>query len=149
MGSPVYPTQQYIERLTALNAADYVVAPNQAQCRLFKNNVEPDALMNVDTFVEADFVGYGAVPLTMSTPSMNDQGLIVSKTNLCSFNCDEGAENQPVYGIYITDKDSLKVIAAQRFDEPQNMGGPYPTAVNGVWRTSEPLTTYGWIDVEG
>jgi len=148
MSFPVYTTNDYILRLTALIASQYPVAPNQTTIRLFKNNVEPDANMTLATFVEADFDGYGAQQLLMAAPSMNDQGIIVTKSGLIGFESAAGVDPQTVYGVFLVLEDEVTVIAAQKFDEPQQMGGVYPQAVAGLWRMSEPLSSYGWLDAE-
>jgi len=148
MSAPVFGTKEYIERLIALIEAEYAGEGDPASLHLYKNDVEPDANQTVDTFVEADFTGYASVELTMTPPSMNDQGMIVTKSNICNFSTAAGVDSQTVYGVFIKSQDGLRVVAAQRFDTPQQMGGVYPQAITGVWRMSEPLTSLGWIDVE-
>lgn len=148
MSAPVYGTEEYIDRLTALIEAEYAGEGDPASIHLYKNNIEPDANQTVDTFVEADFEGYAAVELTMTSPTMNDQGMIITKSNICNFTSAAGEDAQTVYGVFVKSQDGTKVRAAQRFDTPQQMGGVYPQAVSGVWRMSEPMTTLGWVDVE-
>jgi len=148
MSAPVYGTVEYIDRLTALIVAEYAGAGDSASIHLYQNDIEPDANQTVDTFVEADFAGYGSVELEMSAPSMNDQNMVVTKSNLIDFTSAAGVDPQTIYGVFIKSQDGLKVRAAQRFDTPQTMGGALPQAISGVWRMSEPLTTLGWIDVE-
>lgn len=150
MSQSVYTTQEYIQRLVALIAAEYAPDDGEAPAhiRLYKNDANPDANMSLLTFEEADFTGYVPVDLSMTAPTMNDQGLIVTKSNICNFASAAGVDPQTIYGVYIVDNGGARVLAAQRFDTPQQMGGVYPQAVTGVWRMSEPLTTMGWIDVE-
>ena len=148
MGFPVYTTSEYAVRLTAIDNESYPVSPNAAMIHLYKNDVSPDANMTVETFEEADFEGAAALELVMGSPSLNDQGIITVRSGLCEWTAPEGTTPQTVYGIYVTDNDATKIIAAQRFDTPQVMGGALATSVSGVWRSSEPLTNYGWIDVE-
>lgn len=148
MSSPVVPKLMNLTRLTILNESLYLDSPNQAKCKLFKNDVEPDENMTPATFVEADFSTYAEVDLTMLAPTLNDQGMAVTKSNLCNFTTPEGEPEQVIYGVYITDALGTVIIAAQRFDEPQSMGGVFPQAITGVWRYSDPLTNYGWVDVE-
>ena len=148
MSFPGFSNEAFMGRLAAIIAADYPAAPLKAKLRLYKNNASPDVNQTLATFVEADFDGYAAVDIAMSVPTMNDQGMVVSRSNLCDFVVEGGTDPQTIYGIYITNSANSKVIAAQRFDEPQTVGGALPTAIAGVWRTSEPLSSMGWIDVE-
>lgn len=147
MSAPVVPTTELIVRLTALLTAEYQADPD-TEIHLYKNDASPDANMTLDTFVEADFDGYAALPVVMNAPTMNDVNMVVSKSALVNWTTAAGVDTQTCYGIYITDPAGTNVIAAQRFDEPQVVGGALPQSISGVWRVSEPLTTYGWIDVE-
>jgi len=148
MGFPVYTTVELLARLTGLKGIEYPASPNQARIHLYKNNVGPDANMTPATFEEATYDDYAALPITMGTPSLNDQGLVVNRSNLLTWSTAGGIAPETIYGIYITDKDDAVVLAAQQFDTPQTVGGALPQSISGVWRTSEPLTSYGWIDVE-
>jgi len=147
MSAPVIPTSESLERLAALIALEYQEDPD-TEIHLYKNDVEPDANMTPDTFVEADFTGYAAIPIAMNTPAMNDVNMVVSKSDLNNWATAGGVDPQVVYGIYITKDGGADLVAAQRFDEPQSVGGAFPQAVSGIWRISEPPSTYGWIDVE-
>lgn len=147
MAFPVFTTAEYVIRLAALIAAEYPGTPDFSQARLYKNDIEPDANMTALTFEEADYTGYLAKDITMAAPTINDQGLIVSRSGVLNFPCAAGVATQTIYGVYFTTTDG-NVFAAQRFNAPQVQGGEFPTTISGVWRTSEPLTTYGWIDVE-
>lgn len=148
MSFPVYPTQQYLDRLTALLAADFPATLTNAKCHLYDQDVTPDASSTVDTFHEADYTGYAALPITMTAPSINDQGMVVSKSNSLNFPCAAGVDTVSIYGIFITDSTGDVLLAAQKFDTRQVQGGQYPTSVTGLWRTSEPLSSYGWVDAE-
>jgi hypothetical protein len=149
MNFPVFTTNEYLARLTALITAEYPVeVGDETMCRLFKNNVTPDANSTAASFEQADFNGYAAVKVVMQPPSMNDQGMVVSKSNLINFSTAPGEDVQTVYGVYFQSLINDRILAAQKFDTPQVMGGALPQAVSGVWRTSEPLSTLGWIDVE-
>lgn len=148
MSFPAISTPGFLARLLALINAAYPATLTNAKIKLYKNNVTPDANMTLDTFEEADFEGYESLPLVMSGPTVNDQGVVVTKSNVCDFLADGGTPTQTIYGIFITNSLDTGLIAAQKFDIPQIMGGPYPSAINGVWRFSDPWSSYGWIDVE-
>jgi len=147
---PVFPTSELLTRLGVLNIDEYPAAlEERAIVHLFKNDVTPDAGMTLAMFEEADYDDYGALTITMTTPSMNAEGLIVSRSTALNFEAAAGVDPQPIYGIYVTDNPGTRLIAAQRFDNPQVQGGEYPTAIAGQWRVSEPYSGYGWIDTEG
>lgn len=148
MSFPVYSTAALFTRLQALLDAGYPVGVTAANIHLYKNDVTPDANMTPATFEEADFDGAPALDVVMGAISLNDQGIVVSRSNSLEWTAPEGEPTQTVYGIYITNSANTVIIAAQRFDVPQVMGGAYATAVAGVWRVSEPLSSYGWIDTE-
>lgn len=149
MSFPVYSTLQLVARLARLNEIFPVLPAQPLTLRLYQNNVSPDAGMEVGTFVEADYSGYVAANVFMNAPSVNDQGLTVSRSNMIEFPALAGTAPQTIYGIYITDANNEAVFVAQRFIIPQTQGGNVPTAISGIWRTSEPLSSYGWLDVEG
>jgi len=148
MSAPVYTTQMYLDRLNTLKAQYYQAGEDGSVLKLFKNDVVPDENSTLESFEEADFTGYAEVDLVMGNAAMNDQGMIVAGTNLCEFTSAGGVDTQMIYGVYVEQPGGSGLIAAQRFDTPQVMGGVYPQKISGIWRTSEPLTTYGWIDVE-
>jgi hypothetical protein len=142
---PTYTTNQLLARLTALNALNYGGAPLGSELALYINDVTPDANSVLASFEEPDFEGYERVPLTMTPPSLNDSLIPVSQSNLCTFRPTSLGEAFVAYGVLVV-KSGL-IVAGQRFDIPINMGST-TQAINGVWRTSEPLSNYGWLSVE-
>jgi len=149
MSFPGYPITNLIQRLTALNLAQFGDEDEATKIHLYTNDVTPDPNMTEATFDEATFTGYAALDVEMTAPSMNDQGLVTSRSGLLEWATPGGGtvDPQTIYGVYITQAD-LGLIAAQRFEEPQTVGGALPQAISGVWRTSEPLSSYGWLDAE-
>lgn len=133
-------------RLSELNGIFYPGSPNNTRLKLYMNDVTPDANSVLASFTEADYVGYADVALTMGAVGLNNQNLPVSQSNLCSFQPSAAGWTGLVYGIYIVDVSS-NLICAQRFDNPEPMDTEL-SIIKGVWRTSEPLTNYGWISVE-
>jgi len=149
MGQPTYSIQAYIDRLTAINAASYPTGVGvKASIKLFDNDVEPDENQTVATFNAAPDGAYPPIEVVMAAPSLNNQGMVVTRSQLISWTSNPEDPATVMYGVFITNAANDKVIAAQRFDEPQPMGGGSLNAVAGVWRSSEPLTGYGWVDVE-
>jgi len=148
MGAPVISISQNINRLEITIAAIYLESPDAAQIKLFTNDVEPDENQTRATFEEANYDGYAPVNLEMSPVSLNDQGMAVTKSNLCNFSSAAGVDTQTIYGIFIVNADDSVLLDAQRFAVPQVMGGEFPQAISGVWRESYPPSTYGWVDVE-
>lgn len=149
MQFPTYSIQGYIARLAALVAASYPIGVNASKVRLYVNDFTPDANMDIGMFVEATYADYEPLTVNMSSPSINDQGMIVSRSGMLQWATPPGVDPVTVYGIYITEASGTDIIAAQRFDSPQQLGGNLPQAIAGVWRTSEPLTSLGWINIEG
>jgi len=148
MSVSVIPTAQDIEDLSSILTRFYLIAPNQAQVHLFKNNVTPDKAMTLALFEEADFDGYAPANITMSEPSINDQYMVVSRSTLCDFSTGTVTEPQTIYGVYVTDHEGEILLGAQKFDTPQTISPGLPQAVSGIWRLSQPYSGYGWIDVE-
>lgn len=144
---PVVPTDTLILRLDELKTLFYPATPDFALLKLYQNDVSPDANSFIGQFTEATFTGYADVELTMTAARVNDQNLVVSTSNICSFSRTDNLSSQTIYGIYITDATNSILLAAQRFDTPQVMSG-LTDVIRGVWRVSEPISNYGWISIE-
>lgn len=146
MPFPVIPTLELINRLAALNSFEYPLTPNQAIVSLYTNNISPDENSTATSFVTDPSL---STPLVvMGLPAMNDQGMVVAKSNLLNWGTLPGDPVITCYGIFITDHTGDTLIAAQKFDTPQILGGSLPQAITGVWRVSEPQSSIGWLNVE-
>lgn len=102
-----------------MKALEHIVnktAPENLVLRLFKNNYTPvDAATSAD-FTEADFTGYSAITLTgaswASAVSGNPSSIAYAQQ---TFTSSAGSQSQIVYGYYLQQTTSGKVIAAERF----------------------------------
>lgn len=101
-------------------------APQDLDLRLFKNNVTPGETDTEATYTEADFTGYAAIALTAS--SWNITGTAPTSAGYAeqTFTSTTGSQNQNVYGYYITQHTSGKLIWAEAFSD-----GPYLISNSG------------------
>jgi len=149
MPFPILPIEANIRRLAAIITEEFVGDDDAALVRLFKNDVNPDPNMTVETFEEADFAGYVPQDPIMQAPFVNDQGMVVSTSVLLAYNSAAGVDPQTVYGIFVSNPEGTRLVMAQRFDEPQQMGGALPQSCRGILRASDPPSSIGWLSVEG
>lgn len=94
--------------------------------RLFKSNTTPDESTTEATVTEADFTGYSAITLTAASWSYTagDPGTIAYAQQ--TFTSSAGSQSQAVYGYYLTQVTSGKLVWAERFTD-----GPYTIVNNG------------------
>jgi hypothetical protein len=94
--------------------------------KLFKSNTTPAETDTEDTYTEADFTGYEAVTLTAA----NWVATAGAPSNIAyaqqTFTSSEDSQNQPVYGYYLVQVSSGKLVWAERFTD-----GPYTIVNNG------------------
>lgn len=86
--------------------------------RLFKNNVTPGKTDTEATYTEADFTGYSSIALAGASWGAASGGTIAFAKQ--TFTSSAGSQNQSVYGYYITQTTSGKLMWAERFSD-----GPY------------------------
>lgn len=110
----------------ALEALVNKTAPQSLVLKLFKNNITPVEADTEAAYTEADFTGYASIALTpaswVTTAGAPSDVTYPQQTFLSS----AGAQNQNVYGYYIIQTTSGKLIAAERFTD-----GPYNIVNNG------------------
>lgn len=101
-------------------------APQNPVLKLFKNNYTPVAGSTEANFTEATFTGYAAVTLTGSswttTPGAPSSASYAQQT----FTSSAGSQNESIYGYYIVQTTSGKILWAERFTD-----GPYVIVNNG------------------
>jgi hypothetical protein len=101
-------------------------AANQNKVRLFVNNIVPNENSVVGDFTEATFTGYAGInqalgaPSTITDPISGQQKIIIAPTSGSYVFSATGAVSPPqtVYGFYLTDKNSTKVLAFQLLPVP-------------------------------
>lgn len=129
------------EFLVHLGTSGTLVVPNQGETialealvgktagqnlilKLFKNDVTPGQSTTEAGLTEADFTGYSAITLTAAnwtaTPADPSHIDYAQQT----FTSTAGSQNQAVYGYYLVQVTSGKLVWAERFSD-----GPY-TIVN-------------------
>jgi len=94
--------------------------------RLFKSNTTPDESTTEASVTEANFTGYSAITLTAASWSYTagDPGTIAYAQQ--TFTSSAGSQSQAVYGYYLTQVTSGKLVWVERFTD-----GPYTIVNNG------------------
>ena len=101
-------------------------APQSLVLKLFKNNITPVEGDTEAGYTEADFTGYASVALTPGTWTTTSGAPSDVTYSQVVFTSSAGAQNQNVYGYYIIQTSSGKLVAAERFAD-----GPYNIVNNG------------------
>lgn len=108
----------------ALEAIVNKTAPQNLVLRLFQSNTTPAESDTEATYTEATFTGYSAVTLTGSSWGAASGGTIAFAQQ--TFTSSAGSQNQNVYGYYLTQVTSGKLVYVERFSD-----GPYNIVNNG------------------
>lgn len=120
----------------ALEALVGKTAGQNLVLRLFKSNTTPGEADTEATYTEADFTGYAAVTLTAAswsaTPGAPSNIAYAQQT----FASSAGSQNQNVYGYYLTQESSGKLVWAERFSD-----GPYNIVNDGDAIKVTPIIT--------
>jgi hypothetical protein len=110
----------------ALEALLNKTAPQNLDLKLYKNNKTPSETDTEVDYTEADFTGYAAIQLTAAswtvTPGAPTEAAYPQQT----FASTAGSQNQDVYGYYLVQRTSGKLVYAERFSN-----GPYNIANDG------------------
>lgn len=110
----------------ALEAFLNKTAPQDLTLKLYKSNTTPGETDTEATYTEADFTGYSAINLTASswvlTPGAPSEAAYPQQT----FTSSAGSQSQAVYGYFLVQQSSGKLIYAERFSD-----GPYTIVNNG------------------
>lgn len=108
----------------AVEALVNKTAPQNLILRLFKSNTTPAETDTEATYTEADFTGYSAITLTGASWGAGSGGTTSYAQQ--SFTSSAGSQNQAVYGYYLTQVTSGKLVWSERFTD-----GPYTIVNNG------------------
>lgn len=101
-------------------------APQSLVLKLFKNNRVP-AEADVETdYTEATFTGYASIALTPATWATTAGAPSDVTYPQQTFTSSAGAQNESVYGYYIIQTTSGKLVCAEKFAD-----GPYVIVNNG------------------
>jgi len=101
-------------------------APQTLVLRLFKNNWTPVETDTEAAATEATFTGYGSIVLTGGTWVTTEGAPSSIDYPQQAFASSAAQAPQDVYGYYITQQTSGKLVAAERFTD-----GPYTISNNG------------------
>jgi len=96
-------------------------APENLTLRLFQNNYTPIETTIETDLTEATFTGYSAISLTAANWTIPDGGPATYAEQ--TFTSTAGSQNQDVYGYYLTQDTSGKLLYAELFTD-----GPYNIA---------------------
>lgn len=107
----------------ALEALVNKTAPQNLVLRLYKSNTTPGETDTEATYTEADFTGYSALTLTGGSWTTGTGTVSYAQQ---TFTSSAGSQNQNVYGYYLTQATSGKLVWAERFSD-----GPYNIVNNG------------------
>lgn len=118
MSTPLVPNEGELDLLTILRAELTPVL------RLYKNNYTPVAGSVLADFTQADFSGYpaGGIALTYAAAATNGSGQAAMAADEEVFEHDGGGTANTVYGYYIVNTGTNKVIKAEKFDAAVSMG---------------------------
>jgi hypothetical protein len=94
--------------------------------KLYKSNTTPGETDTEATYTEADFTGYSNVTLTGSSWSVSGTAPTTASYAQQTFTSSAGSQSQSVYGYYLVQTTSGKLIFAERFSD-----GPYVIVNNG------------------
>lgn len=100
-------------------------SPEDQLLKLFKNDITPNKSHIASDFTEADFAGYSAVALTGSSWSVVAGSPSTASYSEQSFTSSAGSQNQDIYGYYVVQASSGKILFAERFP-----AAPYNIADN-------------------
>lgn len=101
-------------------------APQTLVLKLFKSDTTPSEAHTEANYTEADFTGYSAVTLTGASWSVSGTSPTQISYAEQTFTSSAGSQDQDVYGYYIVQSSSGKLVWAERFSN-----GPYNIANNG------------------
>lgn len=101
-------------------------APQDLVLRLFKNDKTPADSDTESGYTEADFTGYAHQDLTASSWVVTGGAPTTCAYPQVTFTSTAGSQNQPVYGYFLTQVTSGKLMWAERFTD-----GPYTIVNNG------------------
>lgn len=105
------------------DALSYLVnksTPENLVLRLFQNNITPAETDTAATYTEASFTGYSAPTLTGASWVVTEGAPSNAAYAQQTFTSSAGAQNQSVYGYYLTRATSGRIAWAERFTD-----GPY------------------------
>jgi hypothetical protein len=103
--------------------------------RLMKTSTPPAVNSVITDFTEADFVGYSALPLVMTTGWIDGTGLPIAQSQLLAFLCSASTTPNTIYGWWVDD--GVNVLMAALLDAPVGIAS-VGSEISGILRDSYP-----------
>lgn len=94
--------------------------------KLYQNNYTPIEASTESNFTVATFTGYTDQTLTASSWAFTGADPSHVDYPQCTFTSTAGSQNQPIYGYYLVQVSSGKLVWAEKFTD-----GPYTIVNNG------------------
>lgn len=110
----------------ALAALLNKTAPQDLDLCLFKNDYTPVEGTTEANVTAADFTGYAVIQLTAASWTITQGAPTSAAYAQQTFTSTAGSQNQPIYGYYVKQRTSGKLVWAERFTD-----GPYTITNNG------------------
>ena len=110
----------------ALGALLNKTAPQDLDLCLFKNDYTPVEGTTEANVTAADFTGYAVIQLTAASWTITQGAPTSAAYAQQTFTSTAGSQNQPIYGYYVKQRTSGKLVWAERFSD-----GPYTIVNNG------------------
>jgi hypothetical protein len=107
--------------------------------RLFKSNTTPAESDTEATYTEANFTGYSAITLTAASWSFAGGNPSTLSYAQQVFTSSADAQNQPIYGYYLTQVGTGKLVWAER--KLDGAGQPFTITNNGDAYKVTPVIT--------
>jgi len=93
---------------------------------LYKNDITPGETDTEATYTVADFTGYASIDLTGNSWTVTEADPTHIDYAQQTFTSTAGSQSQAIYGYYLKQTTSGKLVAAERFSD-----GPYTIVNNG------------------
>ena len=117
----VLPDQGEAILLSLLVNKTSVYTQQDLKLRLYKSNTTPGESDTEATYTEADFTGYSNISMTGSSWTVSTtSGVTTAEYPQQTFTSSAASQNQSIYGYYVTQSTSGKLVYAERFAD-----GPY------------------------
>jgi hypothetical protein len=94
--------------------------------KLYKNDITPGETDTESTYTVANFTGYSDQTLTAANWTTTPGSPSDVTYPQCTFTSTAGSQNQPIYGYFLVQQSSGKLVWAERFSD-----GPYTIVNNG------------------
>jgi hypothetical protein len=114
MSTPVVPNEGENDLLNLIKAGTFSL-------RLFRNNHTPAAASVLADFTEANYSGYSAQTLSYGTPATNGSGQGQMTATIINFDHNGGATSNTIYGYYLVNTGTSKVVKAEKLDSTVSM----------------------------